>query len=86
MAGINPLFSSGRGKLGNMVFYQKNGKNNVRTKPGHFIDKKSLAQRQQMQFVIADNMIMKTGLSGEPRMVFPCIDGAYPFVLMNDRT
>ncbi len=54
MAEINHLFSGGRGKMGNLVFYQMNGKTIVRTKPAHFSDKKTpaqLAQRQRMQVI-----------------------------------
>jgi hypothetical protein len=54
MATIDSLFDSGRGRLGNLVFYKMKGRNIVRTKPEHFSDRKSpaqLAQRQRMQAV-----------------------------------
>jgi hypothetical protein len=54
MATIDNLFDSGRGRLGNLVFYKLKGRSIVRTKPGHFSDRKSpaqLAQRQRMQAV-----------------------------------
>ena len=54
MATIDNLFDSGRGRLGNLVFYRMNGMNIVRTKPAHFHDSKSpaqLAQRQRMKVV-----------------------------------
>ncbi len=52
MAKIENLFNSGQGGLGNLVFYQMNGKNIVRTKPKRYSDRKSsaqLAQRQRLQ-------------------------------------
>jgi hypothetical protein len=52
MATINNLFDSGRGRLGNLVFYKVGDKNYVRTRAEHFHDRKSpaqLAQRQRLQ-------------------------------------
>ena len=54
MATINNLFDSGQGKLGNLVLYKVGGQGRVRTRAGHFRDRKSpaqLAQRQRMQVV-----------------------------------
>jgi hypothetical protein len=54
MANIDHLFDSGRGKLGNLVFYKVGGSGRVRTRAAHFRDCKSpaqLAQRQRMQSV-----------------------------------
>ncbi len=54
MARIDSLFNSGRGRLGNLVFYKVGDKNYVRTRAEHFRDQKSpaqLAQRQRMQVV-----------------------------------
>jgi len=52
MAKTDNLFSSGRGKLGNLVFYKVGDKTYVRTRAGQFHDRKSpaqMAQRQRMQ-------------------------------------
>jgi hypothetical protein len=52
MAKIDNLFDSGRGKLGNLVFYKVGDKNYVRTRAEQFHDRKSpaqMAQRQRMQ-------------------------------------
>src|SRR5690554_4677005 len=54
MAVIENLFNSGRGRLGNLVFYKMNGQGIVRTKPAQYKDRKSpaqLAQRQRLQVV-----------------------------------
>ena len=54
MARIDNLFDSGRGRLGNLVFYKVGDKSYVRTRAGHFSDRKSpaqLAQRQRVQAV-----------------------------------
>lgn len=47
MARIDNLFDIGQGKLGNLVFYKMNGKGIVRTRPAHFNDRKSPAQKAQ---------------------------------------
>jgi hypothetical protein len=55
MAIIENLFESGRGKLGNLVFYKVGGQGRVRTRATHFRDRKSLkqlAQRQRLQVVM----------------------------------
>lgn len=52
MALNDNLFGMSQGKIGNLVFYKRNGTGIVRTRPAHFKDKKSprqLAQRQRMQ-------------------------------------
>jgi len=52
MATIQNLFDSGKGKLGNLVFYKVGGQGRVRTQAEHFHDRKSpaqLAQRQRLQ-------------------------------------
>lgn len=52
MSEINNLFDSGKGSLGNLVFFRRLGKTYVRTKPVRYRDRKSpsqLAQRQRMQ-------------------------------------
>ncbi len=54
MAVIDNIFDSGRGRLGNLVVYKMNGLGIIRTKPGHYRDRKSsaqLAQRQRLQVV-----------------------------------
>ncbi|MFO7978437.1 MAG: DUF6266 family protein [Bacteroidales bacterium] len=54
MAQIDNLFDAVRGSAGNLVFYERNGRNFMRTKPGKYRDRKSqgqLAQRQRMQVV-----------------------------------
>ena len=55
MATIDHLFDSGRGKLGNLVFYKVGGRGRVRTRPARYRDRKSpaqLAQRQRLQVVL----------------------------------
>jgi hypothetical protein len=55
MATIDNLFESGRGKLGNLVFYKVGNQGRVRTRAAHFRDRKSpkqLAQRQRMQVAL----------------------------------
>lgn len=52
MASLDHLFDGSSGALGTLVFYQKNGKGYVRTRPAQYRDKKSpaqLAQRQRLQ-------------------------------------
>lgn len=52
MAIIENLFDSGRGMIGNLVFYKLNGRGVVRARPQRYRDKKSpkqLAQRQRLQ-------------------------------------
>lgn len=52
MSEINNLFDSGKGSLGNLVFFRRLGKTYVRTKPIRYSDRKSpaqLVQRQRMQ-------------------------------------
>lgn len=54
MAKIENLFESGRGKLGNLVFYKVGNNGYVRTQAAHFRDRKSpaqLAQRQKLQLM-----------------------------------
>lgn len=56
MARLDNLFEISRGKLGNLVFYEVGGTGRIRTRAGHFRDKKSpkqLAQRQKLQVSIA---------------------------------
>jgi hypothetical protein len=52
MSTIDNLFDGGRGRLGNLVFFQRHGKSYVRTRPARYKDRKSpaqLAQRQRLQ-------------------------------------
>jgi hypothetical protein len=54
MSEIDHLFDSGKGTLGNLVFFRRLGKTYARTRPARFRDRKSpaqLAQRQKMQAV-----------------------------------
>lgn len=54
MARSNNLYESTQGKIGNLVFYQLNGKGYVRMKPIQYKDRKSpaqLAQRQRLSVV-----------------------------------
>ncbi len=51
---MDNLFDTVQGSMGQLVFYQMNGQNYVRTRPVRFTDRKSpgqLAQRQRMKVV-----------------------------------
>ena len=52
MSEVDHLFDSGKGTLGNLVFFRRLGKTYVRVRPARYRDRKSpaqLAQRQKMQ-------------------------------------
>ena len=54
MSEVDHLFDSGKGTLGNLVFFRRLGKTYVRVRPARYRDRKSpaqLAQRQRMQAV-----------------------------------
>ena len=54
MAIIDNLFEGGRGRLGNLVIYKRNGQAIVRTRPEYYHDNKSpaqMAQRQKLKVV-----------------------------------
>lgn len=69
MSQIDNLFDSGKGKLGNLVFFKRYGKTYVRTKPARYSDRKSPAQLAQRQRMLAVNSFLNQ-FSGLIRITF----------------